>query len=76
MTLLITHSACLEHLTPPGHPERSAVAAGHWARVGCRPCARAIEDFLLSRGMSHSRDLDVFAWHSRPREWSLDNPYL
>src|SRR6266540_6259293 len=22
MTLLITHSACLEHLTPPGHPER------------------------------------------------------
>jgi acetoin utilization deacetylase AcuC-like enzyme len=22
MTLLITHSACLEHLTPPGHPDR------------------------------------------------------
>jgi acetoin utilization deacetylase AcuC-like enzyme len=22
MTVLITHSACLEHLTPPGHPER------------------------------------------------------
>ena len=22
MTLLITHPACLEHLTPPGHPER------------------------------------------------------
>jgi acetoin utilization deacetylase AcuC-like enzyme len=22
MTLFITHSACLEHLTPPGHPER------------------------------------------------------
>jgi acetoin utilization deacetylase AcuC-like enzyme len=22
MTLLITHCACLEHLTPPGHPER------------------------------------------------------
>src|SRR5258705_183446 len=22
MTLPITHSACLEHLTPPGHPER------------------------------------------------------
>ena len=22
MTLLITHSACLKHLTPPGHPER------------------------------------------------------
>src|SRR5262245_51801326 len=22
MTLLITHSACLQHLTPPGHPER------------------------------------------------------
>jgi acetoin utilization deacetylase AcuC-like enzyme len=21
-TLLITHSACLEHLTPLGHPER------------------------------------------------------
>ena len=21
-TLLITHPACLEHLTPPGHPER------------------------------------------------------
>src|SRR5215471_535699 len=21
-TLLITHSACLQHLTPPGHPER------------------------------------------------------
>ena len=24
MTLFITHSACLEHLTPPGHPERPA----------------------------------------------------
>ena len=22
MTLLLTHSACLDHLTPPGHPER------------------------------------------------------
>ena len=22
MTLFITHSACFEHLTPPGHPER------------------------------------------------------
>src|ERR1700758_5635733 len=22
MTLFITHSDCLEHLTPPGHPER------------------------------------------------------
>jgi len=22
MTLFITHSACCEHLTPPGHPER------------------------------------------------------
>src|SRR4029077_7541459 len=22
MTLVITHPACLEHLTPPGHPER------------------------------------------------------
>jgi acetoin utilization deacetylase AcuC-like enzyme len=22
MTLFVTHSACLEHLTPPGHPER------------------------------------------------------
>ena len=22
MTLLLTHTACLEHLTPPGHPER------------------------------------------------------
>ena len=22
MTLFITHSACLEHLTPPDHPER------------------------------------------------------
>jgi acetoin utilization deacetylase AcuC-like enzyme len=22
MTLFITHSACSEHLTPPGHPER------------------------------------------------------
>src|SRR5262249_37305114 len=21
-TLLVTHSACLNHLTPPGHPER------------------------------------------------------
>ena len=21
-TLLITHPACLQHLTPPGHPER------------------------------------------------------
>ena len=22
MTLLLTHTACLDHLTPPGHPER------------------------------------------------------
>jgi acetoin utilization deacetylase AcuC-like enzyme len=22
MTLLLTHPACLDHLTPPGHPER------------------------------------------------------
>jgi len=22
MTLLLTHSACLDHVTPPGHPER------------------------------------------------------
>ena len=22
MTLFLTHSACLDHLTPPGHPER------------------------------------------------------
>ena len=22
MTLVLTHSACLDHLTPPGHPER------------------------------------------------------
>jgi len=22
MTLLLTHPACLEHLTPSGHPER------------------------------------------------------
>ena len=22
MTLLLTHRACLDHLTPPGHPER------------------------------------------------------
>src|SRR6201988_1729868 len=22
MTLLLTHQACLDHLTPPGHPER------------------------------------------------------
>lgn len=22
MTLLLTHAACLNHLTPPGHPER------------------------------------------------------
>ena len=21
MTLVLTHSACLDHLTPPGHPE-------------------------------------------------------
>ena len=22
MTLLLTHTACLDHVTPPGHPER------------------------------------------------------
>ena len=22
MTLFLTHKACLDHLTPPGHPER------------------------------------------------------
>ena len=22
MTLLLTHPACLDHVTPPGHPER------------------------------------------------------
>jgi len=37
MTLLITHSACLEHLTSPGHPE-------------CPERLRAIERVAIARG--------------------------
>jgi len=29
-TLLITHPACLDHLTPPGHPERPDRLRPEW----------------------------------------------
>ncbi len=42
-TLLITHPACLDHLTPPGHPERPdrLRAIDARARAGALPDARA-----------------------------------
>src|ERR1700754_1087000 len=55
MTLLLTHSACLDHLTPPGHPERP-------------DRLRAVAEVLseerfkpLSRGEAPEGDLDSVA---------------
>jgi acetoin utilization deacetylase AcuC-like enzyme len=54
-TLLVTHSACLEHLTPPGHPERPD---------RLRAVARALDDERfkpLARAEAPSATFDMIA---------------
>src|ERR1700683_263477 len=54
-TLLITHPACLEHLTPPGHPERPD-------RLRAVEQALETEKFQsLVRGKAPAANLDVIA---------------
>src|ERR1700685_1404675 len=54
-TLLISHPACLEHLTPPGHPERPD---------RLRAIEQALEDerfHLLAREQAPEAPLDIIA---------------
>src|ERR1700730_17244937 len=62
MTLLITHSACLEHLTPPGHPERPD---------RLRAIDRVLEDekfMFLLREQCPRAELEIIAL-CHPREY-------
>jgi acetoin utilization deacetylase AcuC-like enzyme len=62
MTLLITHSACLEHLTPPGHPERPE---------RLRAIERVLEHekfMFLLRDQCPRADLEIIAL-CHPREY-------
>ena len=62
MTLLITHSACLEHLTPPGHPERPD---------RLRAIDRVLEDekfMFLLREQCTRAELEIIAL-CHPREY-------
>src|SRR5215471_8981437 len=43
-----------------------AVAARHWARAGCAPCAGAVDDFLLSRWLRLGPDR---LWTSLRPSW-------
>jgi acetoin utilization deacetylase AcuC-like enzyme len=62
MTLFITHAACLEHLTPPGHPERPE-------RLRAIEQAMEHEKFMfLLREQCPKADLEIIAL-CHPREY-------
>src|SRR5260370_34929679 len=61
-TLLVTHPACLDHLTPSGHPERPD---------RLRAIERALEDEkfqTLAREQAPMAELDVIAL-AHPRDY-------
>ena len=57
MTLLFTHPAAAQHLTPPGHGEQQA----RYAAV-----MDALADLTLDRREAPlSRDADLLRWHPK-----------